>query len=152
MCKHCFLLKIVILKPIYSYTNEPNCTVACIERNDDIYCNPRCDLPQELQEYPVHLKPDVYVKYESAYLNICVYIVGTVSVFLMLAYGIFKTYQNCQLAKTVIKKSMDTMVMISNYSIKNISKTLKRKTMERLHNKDKDNVKKQEKLTTEVNV
>ena len=29
--------------------NEPNCTVACIERNDDIYCNPRCDLPQELK-------------------------------------------------------------------------------------------------------
>ena len=89
---------------LFSYTNEPNCTVACIERNDDIYCNPRCDLPQELQgftvisdlrklflfftEYPVHLKPDVYVKYESAYLNICVYIVGTVSVFLMLGIKI----------------------------------------------------------------
>ena len=29
--------------------DEPNCTVACIERNDDIYCNPRCDLPQELK-------------------------------------------------------------------------------------------------------
>ena len=34
---------------LYSYMNEPNCTVACIERNDDIYCNPRCDLPQELK-------------------------------------------------------------------------------------------------------
>ena len=86
---------------------EPNCTVACIERNDDIYCNPRCDLPQELKgcinsnwkffmliisEYPDHLKPDVYVKYESAYLNIIVYIVGILSTFLLL--GTFVLYKD----------------------------------------------------------
>ena len=35
-------------------------------------------------EYPDHLKPDVYVKYESAYLNIVVYIVGILSTFLLL--------------------------------------------------------------------
>ena len=95
--------------------DEPNCTVACIERNDDIYCNPRCDLPQELKgcgdewksntewwktivsEYPDHLKPDVYVKYESAYLNIVVYIVGILSTFLLL--GTFVWFKKLTLNK-----------------------------------------------------
>ena len=55
-----------------------------------------------------------------------------------IGYGIYKTYQNCQMAKAVIQKSKDTVIMISNYSIKNISKTLKRKTLEKLHNNEKD--------------
>ena len=41
----------------------------------------------------------------------------------------------------MIEKSRETMMMISNYSIKNISKTLNRKTMERLSNKDKESEK-----------
>ena len=42
------------------------------------------------------------------------------------------------MAKAVIKKSKDTVIMISNYSIKNISKTLKRKTLEKLHNIERE--------------
>jgi len=53
------------------------------------------------------------------------------------AYGIYKTYQNCRIAKAVIQKSKDTLMMISNYSIKNISKSLKRKTLEKLQNNEK---------------
>ena len=53
------------------------------------------------------------------------------------AYGIDKTYQNCRIAKAVIQKSKDTLMMISNYSIKNISKSLKRKTLEKLQNNEK---------------
>ena len=92
-----------------------------------------------LQEYPDHLKPHVVVKYESVYFNIIVYIVGFISIFAMFGYAIHKTYQNCQLAKQVVQKSKETMLMISNYSIKEISKTLKRKTLERLQNQVVEN-------------
>ena len=73
--------------------------MACIEKNGDIYCNPRCDLPKELQcklykiklyshsnflAYPDHLKPDVLVKYESEYMNLVVYVVGTIYTIMMI--------------------------------------------------------------------
>ena len=56
----------------------------------------------------------------------------------IVGYGIYKTYQSCQIAKAVIQKSKDTVLMISNYSIKSISKTLKRKTLEKLQNNEKE--------------
>ena len=37
-----------------------------------------------IAEYPEHLKPDVYVIYESAYLNIIVYIIGTLTILLLI--------------------------------------------------------------------
>ena len=74
--------------------------MACIEKSGEIYCNPRCDLPQELQckfylantrlvtfayiAYPDHLKPDVLVKHESEYMNVLVYIAGTISTIFLL--------------------------------------------------------------------
>ena len=65
-------------------------------------------------------------------MNIMVYIVAILCFGAMVAYAVYKTYQNCQLAKAVVQKSKETVLMISNYSIKALSKTLKRKTLEKL--------------------
>ena len=95
----------------YSYIDQPNCTVACIEKNGDIYCNPRCDLPKELQcklnlpkdlhlphdefaAYPDHLKPDVLVKYDSEFMNVVVYVVGSISTLLLLGMKILHNKWN----------------------------------------------------------
>ena len=96
-------------------------------------------------------------------MNVGVYVVGTLSTIMLLGkyciiawwcyghfsismvisqgYGIYKTYQSCQIAKAVIQKSKDTVLMISNYSIKSISKTLKRKTLEKMQNNEKEKAK-----------
>ena len=112
----------------------PNCTVACIQREGEYYCNPNCDLPDVLKDYPDHLRPDILIQYESIYMNIIVYIVAILAFGAMVAYAVYKTYLNCQLAKQVVQKSKETILMISNYSIKALSKTLKRKTLEKLQN------------------
>ena len=67
-------------------------------------------------------------------MNIIVYIVAILAFGAMVAYAVYKTYLNCQLAKQVVQKSKETILMISNYSIKALSKTLKRKTLEKLQN------------------
>ena len=52
--------------------------------------------------------------------------------------------QNCQLAKQVVEKSRETVAMISNYSIRTLSRTLKRKTLEKLNNKQGSSAKLQQ--------
>ena len=71
---------------------------------------------------------------------------------LILGFGIFKTYQNLQLAQAIVKKSKETLMMISSYSIKNISKTLRRKTLDKLNFGPSEKGKTTTKAVTETSV
>ena len=60
-----------------------------------------------IAEYRDDQKPDVYVIYESAYLNIIVYIIGTFTVFLLLG----KKWKNLNLH---LKSSSLLLVVSAN--------------------------------------
>ena len=47
-------------------------------------CKPKLHSHSNFLAYPDHLKPDILVKYESEYMNVVVYVVGTISTVMMI--------------------------------------------------------------------
>ena len=75
------------------------------------------------------------VKTASGVINMSVYIITCVCGCLMVAYAIFITYRNGKLAKLVEKgkSTISSLNMLpSNYSLVEIGKSIKRRTMENI--------------------
>ena len=53
--------------------------------------------------YPDHLKPDILVKYESEYMNVVVYVVGTISTIMMI--GMYCISYCCQAQGSLLVNS-----------------------------------------------
>ena len=86
------------------------------------------------------------VKLDSMFINISVYVVSVLSVCAMVGYAIFITYQQGKLTK-LVEKGRETLSNLamnpSSYSLVAIGQSIKRITMEKLHDggEDKENAK-----------
>ena len=90
------------------------------------------------------------VKAESYEMNIFVYVFTVVALCGMVGYAVVLAYKNGQLSK-MVEKGRETLTTISNLqlnpgsSLVAIGQTMKRKTMDKIHNTHKDG----EKLVTD---
>ena len=106
-------------------------------------CTEDEDCPTECFKEPIDVNIVAEVKADADFMNIMVYVITVLSLLAMVAYATYITYRNGKLSK-MVEKGKETLATISNLDLKPgssltaLGQSIKRKTMERIHNNSQD--------------